>query len=598
MRDSGEFIMVNKKTLHYLILLLIVVAPLYSLGLANHGLWSADEPRVAEIGREMSITGNWAVPTLNQRPFLEEPPLYYGSLALVYKAFGRASDGVARIPSAVFGFAGVLAVFFIANFLFGPRVALFSGLILATAGEYFRVAHWVIVDGALTFFVISAMGLFITGYHSEAGRKKLVFYVLLYIACSLAFYVKGFIGLAIPGLGILAFLATERNFKELIRMRLWLGVLIFLVMVLPWFLALWQQGGTEFLKVFLLHNHLQRFLPSSMAGSISGAASGHHHPFYYYITEFPSGFLPWSIFLIPTLYLAFSKTGLSHTSSPKGRLFAKCWFFAGIIFLSVASTKRTLYLMPIFAPFAMLTGLYIDYTIDQARGHKGLNRIGKVFMWMFGILLLVIGLGLTPTYFYLKQAYLPEAPASLPFLTILASMLLTAFSSGALRYLITANMKRYWMAITVPIICMLLFTLVVFVPILDRHKSFVPFCRQIVDTVPAGTPLYAYQPDETLRGAVPFYTGRYVIETGEVGSDVLKGREPFYIMIRDRRKEYEKDLLATGQLFVLIKQEMGSDRALVLLSNGAAQSTPTIGDLFRKNTSNTIGRRFSDERPL
>jgi 4-amino-4-deoxy-L-arabinose transferase-like glycosyltransferase len=56
--------MTDQKTqiLKYLVLLLIVVVPLFSLGLSNHGLWSADEPRVAEIGREMAVMGNWWQP--------------------------------------------------------------------------------------------------------------------------------------------------------------------------------------------------------------------------------------------------------------------------------------------------------------------------------------------------------------------------------------------------------------------------------------------------------------------------------------------------------------------------------------------------------
>ncbi len=587
MFDHRELITANKKSrsLRYFFLLLLVVVPLYSLGLSNHGLWSADEPRVAEIGREMALTGNWAVPTLNQRPFLEEPPLYYGSLALVFKAFGGASDRVARIPSAIFAFAGVLAVFFIANFLFGPRVALLSGLILATTGEYFRVAHWVIVDGALTFFVICAMGLFIAGYYSEPGRKKLLYYVLLYVACGFAFYTKGFIGIVIPGLSVLAFLVMERNFKELFRMKLWLGILILLVMTLPWFITLWHQAGTEYLNVFFVHNHLQRFLPASMAGSISGSASGHHNPFYYYITEFPSGFLPWSILLVPVFYHAFAKSNQpSDSGSPvtKGRLLAKCWFFAGIIFLSVASTKRTLYLMPIFAPIAMLTALYIDYTIDTLLVPQPLNRIGKIFMWVFSVIIFIVGLGLTPAYFYLKDAYLSGTSASLPLSTIALSTLLIICSLSATWYLVRGNMKRYWISINLPIISILAFAVVVFVPILDRHKTFVPFCQQIMAKVPADVPLYAYQPDETARGAVPFYTGRYVIEAKELGSNIFKEEEPFYVIIRDRNKELEKELLATGKLSVVVKQEMGTGRALVLLSNGPAQSSIMIGDPFKK----------------
>jgi 4-amino-4-deoxy-L-arabinose transferase-like glycosyltransferase len=569
----------TNQILKHWVLLLIVAVPLFSLGLSNHGIWSADEPRVAEIGREMATTGNWCVPTLNQKPFLEEPPLYYQSLALAFKVFGKASDKVVRIPSALFAFAGVMVTFFISNFLFGPRVALLSGIILATTGEYFRVAHWVIVDGALTFFVISAMGLFISGYLSESKSKKFLCYILLYLSCILAFFTKGFIGIVIPGLSIFVFLMAERNLKEIFNMRLWLGILLSIIMVLPWFITLWHEGGTEYLNVFLLHNHLQRFLPASMAGIISGSASGHHQPFYYYITQFPSSFLPWSILLIPALSDALSKTGKYHGLLEKGRLFAKCWFFAGMIFLSVASTKRALYLLPIFAPIAMLTALYIDDTL----GSQPLNRMGRTFIWMFGILLLAIGLSLTPIYFNFKRVYLSDTPAHLSILVVVISILVTALSLAAIWYLLRRNMKRYWISVHISIVLALVFILVAILPVLDRHKSFVPFCQQVMAAVPTDQPLHAYQPDETLRGAVPFYTGRYVIEMEDIRSvaTILQKKESVFIIIRDKREKLEKELLATDKLSILLKQEMGLDRALVLLSN-KAQSTLTIPYPFKK----------------
>ncbi len=557
----------------------MVVVPLFSLGLSNHGLWSADEPRVAEIGREMALSSNWAVPTLNQKPFLEEPPLYYGSLALAFKIFGGASDKVARIPSSFFAFAGVIVIFFVANFLFGPRVALLSGIILATAEEYIRVAHWVLVDSMLTFFVICAMGLFITGYLTENTRKKLLCYLLFYISCTLAFFTKGFIGIVIPGLGILIFLIIEKNLKEIFKMQLWLGIPIFIILTLPWFIALWHQGGTEYLNAFLLKNQLQRFLPISMVGSIPGGFSGHRNPFYYYLGEFPAGFFPWSILLIPVLYHAFSRIGKFHGLSEKGRIFAKCWFLSGIIFLSIASTKRTLYLLPLFAPFVMLTALYIDYTLDS----RPLNKMGKVFVWILSILLLVIGLGLTPIYFYIKKAYLLAIPDSFSVSIVAISILVTALSFAAIRYLLRRNMKRYWISVHISVILAFAFVLVSFLPVLDLHKSFVPFCQQIVAIVPADHSLYAYKPDETLTGAVPFYTGRYIIEMEDLENvaTILQKNEPFFIIIRDQRAWLEKELLSTGKLHILVKQEMGTERTLVLLSN-KAQSTLTIPDPFKK----------------
>jgi 4-amino-4-deoxy-L-arabinose transferase-like glycosyltransferase len=334
----------------------------------------------------------------------------------------------------------------------------------------------------------------------------------------------------------------------------------------------------------LLHNHLQRFFPSGFAGTISGAASGHHHPFYYYITEFPSGFLPWSILLIPVFFHAFSKSGKSGVAnvlSEKGTLFAKCWFFAGIIFLSVASTKRTLYLMPIFAPIAMLTAAYIDSTLKSP---QLLTKIGKIFTWVFTIVLLFIGIALTPVYFSIKKLYPMEVSETLLIRIIVLSVFMTALSCQAIRYFQQRDLKKYWISMNASIILALLFAVTVVMPVMDIHKSFVPFCQQIAATVPAGEPLYAYQPDETLRGAVPFYTGRYVIEIENVArvETMLQKEEPFYIIIRDKKEEMENKLLSTGGLSSLAKLEMGTDRTLVLFSNRVIEKTVAMEDAFQK----------------
>ena len=544
-------------------LLLLVAIPLFSLGLSNHGLWSADEPRVAEIGREMALTGNWALPTLNQRPFLEQPPLYYGALALTFKAFG-VSDRVARVPSALFAFGSILVVFFMANALFGSRTALLAGLVLATSGEFFRVAHTVIVDGALTFFVLCCMAFFITGYLSESNRKKLLCYILMYVACSLAFLTKGFIGVVIPGLGILAFLVADRNLKEILKMRLWLGALIFLAMALPWFIALWHQGGTEYLKVFLFHNHLQRFLPDGLAGAVSADVSGHHNPIYYYLIEFPVGFLPWSILLVPALIHAFSRAGRSGAPSEKGLLFAKCWFLAGIIFLTASSTKRTLYLMPIFAPMAIITAAYIESTLV----FPSINRVGKAFLWVFALVLLMIGAGAVPGYLYARQSHVLASSGDLLAPISLLAILMAAASVVTIRYLRKGNLKTYWVATDVAIIGALIFALTVLVPVVDRHKSFVPFCNRITNMIPSGQPIYAYDPDETLRGAVPFYTGRYLVEVKDLDNlkKFLQTEKPLFIIARDKKRRVETELLSTGELSVIFQEKMGLDRTLTIFT--------------------------------
>ncbi len=548
----------------YFFLLIVIVAPLFALGLSNHGLWTPDEPRVAEIGREMALSGNWAVPTLNKRPFLEEPPLYYASVALAFRMLG-VSEATARVPSAVFALGGVLAVFVLGSMLFSARVGFLSGVVLATCAEYFRVAHWLVVDSALTCFVVLAMTFFMAAYRSGRPRGKLVHYILCYASCTLAFYTKGFIGIVMPGAAVLLFLILQRDIKEVLRMRLWLGVLIFVVMALPWFAALWQHGGAEYLRVYLVHNHLQRFLP--------GGTSGHHQPFYYYATGFPAGFLPWSILIVPVIYFCAAGYLRGTTRVKEGTRFAACWFLAGFLFLSFASTKRVLYLMPIFAPAALLTAAYIESTVTAGR----LKLVERLFLWLFGGAFLAVGLAAVPLCRYGAKLYSIDASGKLLFLTIVLSAAVVLLSLFALRFLARRRPGGFWACSVAALYALLLFALVVVVPQVDRHKSLAPFCSQVKAAVSTGGTLYAYKPDETLRGAVPFYTGYHVKEIeniDELRQLVMKEKRSL-VVIRDSHRRLEKELLSSGGLAIKFRYDLGADRSYVLLTTTWPDSRPS-----------------------
>ncbi len=548
----------------YLLLLFVAVIPLFSLGLSNHGLWTADEPRVAEIGREMALSKNFAVPTLDQKPFLEEPPLYYAAIAAVFDAFGGPSDKTVRIPSAVFALGGALALFFLGNMLFGPRTGFVSAFILATCGEYFRVAHWVIVDSALTCFVILALTFFMAAYLSERRGRRFLFYTLCYVSCTLAFYAKGFIGIAIPALAVLSFVLFDRNIREILRMHLWLGIILFLVLTLPWFLALWHQGGTEFLKVFLVHNHLGRF---------AGGSTGHGRPFYYYLTQFPGGFLPWSLLLVPVFYWGFRRQGRPQGRQAKGILFAKCWFISGFLFLSAASTKRVLYLMPIFAPIALLTASYIETSLTR----KDLKGFEKAFALLFGIVVFLVGLAAIPLLFYASKKYgfgLPVKEVCWTVCLALVSIVLSLMAFGKYR----TSTGRFWTFSAASVFSLLLLGLIVAMPLLDRFKSFVPFCDAVKAAAPGATVIYGFQPDETLRGAVPFYTGRFLKEIGTLAEmrEALKREEASIVVIRDKREQLKRDLLSTGKLSILGEYGMDKDRALAIFSPAPASGGPGV----------------------
>lgn len=84
---------------------------LFFYGLGNFGLAGADEPRYAQIAREMLRNNDFVTPTLHGSPWLEKPALYYWRAAAAFRTFG-VHDWAARLPSATFALALVVIIYF------------------------------------------------------------------------------------------------------------------------------------------------------------------------------------------------------------------------------------------------------------------------------------------------------------------------------------------------------------------------------------------------------------------------------------------------------------------------------------------------------
>ena len=83
---------------------------LFFAGVQIVGLIGPDEPRYAQVAREMLERHDWVTPTLWGQPWLEKPPLFYWGAMLAYKSTGEVTGWAARLPSAALS---TLMVFFI-----------------------------------------------------------------------------------------------------------------------------------------------------------------------------------------------------------------------------------------------------------------------------------------------------------------------------------------------------------------------------------------------------------------------------------------------------------------------------------------------------
>jgi 4-amino-4-deoxy-L-arabinose transferase-like glycosyltransferase len=72
----------NRKATLTILILVISIFLVYIFNIGAYDLWSPDEPRYAEVGREAAVDGHWIIPHLNNRIYYEKPPTYFNLIGL------------------------------------------------------------------------------------------------------------------------------------------------------------------------------------------------------------------------------------------------------------------------------------------------------------------------------------------------------------------------------------------------------------------------------------------------------------------------------------------------------------------------------------
>ncbi len=111
-------------------ILLLAGAIILFINIGGWDLWNPDEPRYAQVAREMMQTGNYLVPHINSEIYPDKPPLFFWLIALASKPFGDVTAASARIPSAIACLGVILLTYLFGRILYNQTVGFLAGLIL------------------------------------------------------------------------------------------------------------------------------------------------------------------------------------------------------------------------------------------------------------------------------------------------------------------------------------------------------------------------------------------------------------------------------------------------------------------------------------
>lgn len=527
----------QKLRLRYAVEVLTVAALcafFFFYGLGNFGLVGADEPRYAQVAREMLNRDDFITPTLHGDPWLEKPALYYWRATAAFRTFG-VQDWAARLPSATFALALIVIVYFHMR-RFRPGAQLDASLITASAAAIIGFSRGASTDMQLAApFAIAMLGWY-AWY--ETNSKFWLFDLYFFLAVGTL--AKGPVAPGLAALIIIIFAGVRRDRRLALR-TLWIpGILTYCIVVLPWFIMV-QMKNPDFFRVFIFEHNLERFATDTFK---------HKYPLWYYLPVWFLSLLPWTIYAIAAIVEAVRDTwqdwrrsapGVARESTEPGDAFAEFLVICAVlpvIFFSLSQSKLPGYILPAIPPCTILIADYLQ----KRRGHEVRNRLLAVHSTIVGVLTATV---LLLPYLVLQSRQAPPARALWPAISVgivvaLATFLIVRFQGHEVLRIVTM----------VPVVLAVFFLLRSTAWVIDAAYSSRPVARYLAkiehdNLKPGFRPTAVFDTRRDVEFGLGFYRDEKIsrYERGEIP------RAEHLLVARDDEQQQLKKLLA-GRYFI------------------------------------------------
>jgi 4-amino-4-deoxy-L-arabinose transferase-like glycosyltransferase len=482
--------------------------------LGSIALWDPDEPRQAIMAREMVERNDFIRPYLNGEAYLQKPPLYSWMIIGASRINGEINEFSARIPAALSAICLLLITYALGSMLVDRQAGFLSALVLTTNYQVLANGRESVMDMTFALFI----GLTILlGYRAQTRGQRWQFALAL-LPSALAVLAKGPAGLVLPAAVLFVHLLVKKEVKRYI-LPLILGVLVAGAMASVWF----YLAGEGYTREFILRQNITRFTH----------AFDHAESSVYYFPKLFFNFLPWSVLLPFSLYHAWRRQVWLPI----------IWFGVTFLFFEASTSKRAIYLLPLYPAAALLCGSYLrdkwSWLLD--------NRVTRILVRCFGLALALLPVGAlmalhsvsgpTMTHFRLglSSLYVYMA-ASL----VLGCMFLFSTFKGSSRSSLTLLMAYF--------VLIGYFYNARYMPITDKAEKSPRLIADKVKGLAKDTDFYAYGFDSA---GILFYAGRRV-KTFNTLSEVGASQRDALLIIRDRsaaslKSELDRDYVPVNK---------------------------------------------------
>lgn len=518
--------------------LLLCAAIAYQLG--SRALFEPDEGRNAEVMREMSASGDYFVPRLNNLLFLDKPFLYYAAGGLAMKALG-AHELAARLPAVLCTLALAFGVGALARRWWGDRAGALAGLAAAATPLPLFYTQIVIFDAMLTLWIcaaVAALYLAVERAPEDAtGRSFRYWAVVAWAAMGLGVLTKGPVALLVPLAAVLPWALWRRRAGRLLERG---APLVLFVLIGPWLWAV-SRADPDFLHYALVTETWSRLTSNELKRDA---------PIWYYLPVFLVGVLPWSMVVLA----GARRIAAAWRARESDIRFLVLWFAVPFGLFSGMHSKRVHYILPV-VPAIVLLAIWLWVRTPEGDRLPGV-RAAATFWSLFGAVALAVGLGAAP-----RLLTRVEGIESAQVATVLVALGSAWLLAGAAAYLSCRSPLRAFGALTLPSLGVLLLT----APLADgvgARRSARGLAQSIEEAHGSAIEVVAV---ETFPASLPFYLGRPLVLTSVDGAPLRSN----YVLRRYSQMVGDTGALRSLAWFPQAASDCATPRAFVLRRHNA-----------------------------
>jgi len=369
----------------YMLLTLLCLG-LYLPGLVNMPVTDRDEARFVQASRQMLATHDLIAIRFQDEARNKKPAGIYWLQAASVALFSDAESNAIwpyRVPSLLAATAAVLMAFGMGARLVERKAAFIGAALLAASLGLGIEAHLAKTDAVLLAFITAVQLALARVYlDAKAGiRAPLGIALLFWAALAAGILIKGPVAPLVSALTISALCISERRARWLRDLRPVAGIILLLLIVLPWLIAISTVTQGQFLSDSLGQDFL---------GKLIGAQESHGAPPLYYLALLMISFWPGTLFLGPAIAWGWQRRRAD------AERFLIAWGVPFWIVLELVPTKLPNYLLPVYPALALTIGAALVAASEQRFVlWRKLDRI-VIALWALASLGLAIVLALVP----------------------------------------------------------------------------------------------------------------------------------------------------------------------------------------------------------